>query len=123
MRYNWSMGFVAHVITGAMATGVHYALMWALLRAGLDPLLASSLGFVAGAVTRFFLSYFHVFSPQTPVPAAAGRFVLVLALQMLLNTGLLAVFMHFLPLWWAQLLTTAILTVFNYVAHRLWVFT
>ncbi len=123
MRYNWSVGFVAHVITGVMATGVHYLIMWALLKAGLSPLAASSLGFVGGAVTRFFLSYFHVFAPQSSVPSAAGRFVLVLALQMALNAVLLAGLMQLLPLWWAQLVTTAILTVFNYVAHRLWVFT
>ncbi len=123
MRYNWSAGFVAHVITGAMATGAHYLVMWALLKAGLDPLLASSTGFVAGAVSRFFLSYFHVFAPRSSVPAAAGRFVLALAVQMLLNGLFLSGLMHLLPLWWAQVVTTAILTVFNYVLHRLWVFT
>ncbi len=122
MRYNWSAGFVAHVITGAMATAVHYLVMWLLLQVGVQAVFASSTGFVAGAISRFFLSYFHVFDSQASVPAAAGRFVLVLVVQMGLNGLLLAALMRWLPVWWAQLFTTVVLTLFNYVAHRLWVF-
>ncbi len=122
MKYNWLTGFVLHLITGAMATTAHYGVMWLLLQAGFTSLVATSVGFVFGAVTRFFLSYFHVFSSKATIPMAIGRFIFALLVQLACNGLLLNEIHKFIPLWEAQVVTTITLTVFTYIAHRVWVF-
>ena len=120
---DWLTRFALHVATGALAVAVHYSLMAMAMRAGADPLLASSLGFVAGAVTRFLTAYFNVFTPSGTMREAVPRFLLALAVQFALNSLLLAAFIGLgLAVWWAQVLTTILLTFLNYVVYRLWVF-
>ncbi len=120
---SWVRGFVLHIITGLAAVATHYGLMWALLKTGSDPVLASSSGFLAGALIRFLLSYKHVFSPTIGIPSALSRFVLALAMQLLFNALLLGLLIGIgAGVWLAQVLVTALLTVANYMIYRLWVF-
>jgi len=115
--------FTLHVLTGVFAVVAHYALMYALVQAGVSGLLASSVGFAAGALTRFALSYWRVFSPTRGLTAAGGRFVVAIGLQLLANSATLAGLLKLgLSLWPAQISTTIILTFATYAAYRLWVF-
>ncbi len=111
-----------HLVTGVMATAAHYGVMWLLLRTGLVSLYATSIGFVFGAVARFFLSYFHVFSSEAAIPMAMGKFIFALSVQLACNGLLLTQFHKYVSIWEAQVITTIILTIFTYIAHRLWVF-
>ncbi|HFD11571.1 MAG TPA: hypothetical protein ENJ32_03745 [Crenotrichaceae bacterium] len=121
-KYSWLTGFALHLITGVLAVAAHYSVMWVLLQANITSLIATSIGFLFGAVTRFLLSYFHIFSPTAAIPKAMGRFIFALSLQMGLNTVLVAGFLNFVPVWYAQVSATLILTVFNYIVYRIWVF-
>ncbi len=121
-EYSWLTGFMLHLITGGMATAAHYGVMWLSLQAGLTSLVATSIGFIFGAVTRFFLSYFHVFSSEVAIPMAMGRFIVALLVQLACNGLLLNEIHKFIPIWEAQVVTTISLTVFTYIAHRVWVF-
>ena len=97
--------------------------MYVLMRIGLSPLPASAAGFMAGALTRFVLSYAHVFAPTQGVHAAGLRFIIAIAAQLAANTGLLAALTATgLAVWTAQVLTTVLLTVVNYLVYRWWVF-
>lgn len=119
----WADGFYRHVIAGFIATAAHYTAMFVLIRVGMAELPASTLGFVAGAITRFLLSYFHVFSPTSGVRKAMFRFVLALFIQMVANSLLFGALMAAgLPVWTAQVATTAALTIFTYLGGRSWVF-
>lgn len=121
--HDWLRGFMLHVVTGIIATGAHYLLMWSLLQGGVRAVPASALGFVAGAASRFTLSYLHVFSPSIGVPAAMFRFLAALAMQFGANAVLLAGFLGAgWSVWVAQVVTTGLLTVVNYLAYRIWVF-
>ena len=120
---HWIHTFVLHVMTGFLAVAAHYASMYAFLRTGMSGVPASTLGFVAGASTRFALSYWHVFEPSRGVRVASLRFAVVIALQMLANSALLALLLQAgISLWPAQVATTIALTFVNYLAYRLWVF-
>ena len=120
---HWVHTFVLHVMTGFLAVAAHYAAMYAFLSTGLSGVPASTLGFVAGASTRFALSYWHVFEPTRGMRVAGLRFGIVIALQMLANSALLALLLELgLSLWPAQVATTIALTFANYLAYRLWVF-
>jgi putative flippase GtrA len=120
---HWLHTFVLHVMTGFLAVAAHYATMYALLRTGLQAVPASTAGFAAGALTRFALSYWHIFEPSRGVRVASVRFIIVIAIQMVANSALLALLLdQGVGLWPAQVTTTIALTFVNYLAYRLWVF-
>jgi putative flippase GtrA len=122
-RAEWLREFALHVLTGILTVIAHYSVMWLLVRSGMAAIPASGIGFLAGAATRFVLSYTKVFSPSDSVPVTLARFIVALGLQWVINITLLD-FLLFagLRLWLAQISTTAILTFINYLAYRLWVF-
>ena len=64
---HWLHTFVLHVMTGFLAVAAHYASMYGLMRTGLAGVPASTFGFAAGALTRFALSYWHIFEPTRGV--------------------------------------------------------
>ena len=120
---DWIVRFVLHVATGVLAVVAHYAVMALCIRASVAPVAASAIGFVAGALTRFYTAYFHVYSPTTTARAVAPRFALALAVQFVANAALLGVLMAAgVPVWWAQVITTALLAVATYLVYRLLVF-
>ena len=120
---HWFHSFMLHVATGFLAVAAHYSVMYAFVRAGVAPVPASALGFSGGALTRFALSYWHVFSPSQGVKVASLRFVLVIAVQLACNSALLAGLLRLgIGVWPAQVTTTIVLTFANYLAYRLWVF-
>jgi putative flippase GtrA len=120
---HWLHTFALHVATGFLAVAAHYAVMWALVRSGTAGVPASAVGFLAGALTRFSLSYWHVFAPTRGVRVASLRFVVVIAVQLAANSALLAGLLQAgMSLWPAQVTTTVALTFANYLAYRLWVF-
>ena len=120
---DWIVRFARHVLTGVLAVLVHYGLMSLALRADAAPLIATSIGFIGGAVVRFLTAYFHVFAPSESVRFALPRFLLALAAQWALNVILLGGSMQMgLSVWVAQIATTILLTFVNYLVYRLWVF-
>jgi len=119
----WVIQFIQHLATGVIAMATHYVVMWLALSAQFQPVLATTFGFVVGAITKFVFSYFHIFDPEKDVVTAVPHYVLALALQMALNAGLLSLFLAMdLPVWPAQLLTTGLLAGFNFVVYKFWVF-
>ena len=115
--------FTLHVLTGFAAVGVHYAILFVMLRIGVPPLVASGIGFCGGAATRFALAYFRVFTPTHGLTTAGRRFVVAIAAQALANTALLGLLLEAgIGVWPAQVATTVLLTFGNYAAYRLWVF-
>lgn len=119
---DWLWSFVLHVLTGFLAVAAHYSVMWLLVRMGVGGVSASAIGFLAGAATRFALSY-RVFSPDHGIPVALRRFVIALGLQWMANVALLEGFLLAgLSLWIAQISVTVLLTFLNFLAYRIWVF-
>jgi len=115
--------FVLHCVTGAIAVLAHYALMYLALAIGATALVASSMGFLAGSISRFLMAYHQVFSPSRPYSSAARHFVVSLGIQFVLNGALLSGLLTLgFAIWPAQLTTTVLLTFVNYAMYRLWVF-
>jgi putative flippase GtrA len=122
-RRSWTVGFTLHVLTGFVTVLAHYSLMWILTQLGMPAVPASAVGFAAGAVTRYSLSHYAVFTPAESVPVTLYRFLIALGAQMAANSLLLAgLLAQGLSVWVAQVSTTVLLTFANYVAYRLWVF-
>ena len=120
---SWKVQFFQHLITGVIATAAHYVVMWFALSLQAWPVLATSIGFTAGAATRFFFSYFHIFEPERDIIKALPHFLLALALQLVLNAALLAFFLALgVPVWPAQVLTTGSTVISNFLVYKYWVF-
>jgi putative flippase GtrA len=120
---HWIHSFSLHVATGAIAVVAHYSVMFLFVKAGVPGVPASALGFGAGALTKFALSYWRVFAPSRGMTAAGTRFVVAIGLQLVVNTLLLSSFLKLgLSLWPAQVTTTVLMTFGNYLVYRLWVF-
>jgi putative flippase GtrA len=120
---HWVHSFSLHVATGFAAVGAHYALMYAMLRAGLAPVPASAVGFAAGALTRVIFSYAHIVTPTQGVDVAGVRFIVAILAQLAANSlALAALTGEGVSVWPAQVATTIALTFVNYVVYRWWVF-
>ena len=115
--------FALHCATGALATLAHYALMWLLLRQEFNPVAASSAGFLLGAIVRFLFAHFAVFTPAQALPTTLIKYSAALAIQLAANSVLLALLVALnLPIWWAQIAVTVLLTFISYGVYRFWVF-
>lgn len=115
--------FALHSLSGIVVVAAHYVTMWILIQLSTPALAATSAGFIAGAATRFYLSYHHVFDPQATVPRASARFLVALGIQFLLNGAIFALLTYLtVPTWPAQVLTSASLVLLNYLMYRIWVF-
>ena len=119
----WLLSFTLHVLTGFLAVAGHYGVMWVLLSFGTPAVPASAGGFMVGAAIRFFLSHFHIFSPEDGMPATLPRFIVSLGIQLAANMFILDVLLGFWSsVWLAQATTTVVMTFANYLMYRLWVF-
>lgn len=116
-------GFFFHCVTGVLAVVAHYSVMYLLMLLGTPPLVATAVGFLSGAVTRFGLARKVVFATTRSVSESGWRFILALCAQLLLNVTALGLLLSAeIAVWAAQVVTTIALTLLNYLVYRHWVF-
>jgi putative flippase GtrA len=114
-----------YVGAGGVATAAHYFVTIVAVEAfAVMPIVASAGGFATGAAIKYWLNYSLAFRSRARHLPALARFLVALAALMALYTGLFALFkyslgMHYLV---AQVLTTIVLILPGYLAHRQWVF-
>ena len=117
--------FVLYLLAGGIATASHYAVTIAAVElAGIRAVLASALGFLAGAAVKYVLNYFLAFRSSERHHAAVPRFAAALAALFAGNVAIFwvlhdAVHLHYLV---AQVLTTGLLVPIGYLVSRNWVF-
>lgn len=117
--------FARFVAVGALCTLLQYLVLAAgveWLGAAVVP--ASSAGFVLSACLNYLLNRRYTYASTLPHRRAAPRFVVVLATGLLINALFMLLLhgylgLHYLP---AQVLTTVVTMIWNYMAHRLWTF-
>jgi putative flippase GtrA len=117
--------FSSFVTVGVIATGAHYALLIGLVEIfGVSAVPAALAGFCAGGTVSYLLNRRHVFRSNAPHEKAVTRFAIVA----IVGFGLTYLFMSFLvqkahiPYLAAQLVTTGIVMLWNFVAHKMWTF-
>ncbi len=110
---------------GLVATGVHYTLLIGLVEFAHAPAPPAALaGSVLGAVVSYALNRRHTFRSALPHRRAGGRFALVATGAAALTYFLMSFFVNvagapYLP---AQLITTGVVTLWTFLAHRIWTF-
>lgn len=110
---------------GALATGIHYAVLMLLVEVfGAAPVPSSAIGFALSSVVNYALNYHITFRSSNPHRVAFARFVLVAVVGLLLNTGLLAVLvegagLHYLM---SQVAATIVVLFWNFFLNLAWSF-
>jgi putative flippase GtrA len=115
----------AFVGVGVLAAIVHYGLLVALVETGAaGPVPATLAGYVGGGLLSYALNRRHTYRSDRPHGEAAWRFAVVAGV----GFGLTGVAMHVLtgrlgaPYLPAQLLTTGLVLVWSFAAHKWWTF-
>ncbi|ACB93717.1 GtrA family protein [Beijerinckia indica subsp. indica ATCC 9039] len=110
---------------GLCAAVVHYGLLIVLVEAmGVDVIIATLVGYCGGGICSYWLNRRHTFQSERRHREAIWRFILVAAvgfgLTWLCMLGLVRGLK--IPYLLAQALTTGIVMVWSYGAHKVWTF-
>jgi putative flippase GtrA len=120
-----NMQFLKFSLVGAAATLTTYAVL-ILLVEGLhqSAVPASVAGYLAGAGVNYVLNYRFTFNSKQAHQVALPRYLAVMAVGLVLNAGIMHIAVDRLAVHYllAQLITVAIVLVWNFTLNRLWAF-
>lgn len=112
-----------YLATGGFCTGVHYSLMYVLIRQGVGTTVASGVGAGMALMLSYVLNDRWVFPNQIGARTSLLKFVMVALAALLMNTAQLSLGIALgLHDWLAQIISTGVLTMVNFTLHRFWTF-
>lgn len=118
--------FISFASIGLIGTAGHYAMLVSLVQfVHLSPVIATTIGFVVGALINYVLNYHITFNSRKPHRETLTKFLLVAIAGAMLNTlimmlGVSLLDLHYLII---QLFATGVVLLFNFLANRCWTFT
>ncbi len=117
--------FLSFAAIGVIGTAGHYTTLvicveWLLIR----PIIASTLGFLVGAVINYFLNYHLTFRSNKKHSEAMMKFMLAATVGMFINMGIMWLALNVLMLYYlfSQVLATLLVLIWNFVINKLWTF-
>jgi putative flippase GtrA len=116
---------LSFLFVGAVCTGIQYLILIAGVEfLGWPPPVASSVGFCLSGMVNYWLNYHVTFSSRASHATAAGRFVLVALVGLLINSGTMLALETFLGLHYlvAQVLATCLTVAWSFGASHHWTF-
>jgi putative flippase GtrA len=117
--------FLKFVGVGGIVAVVHFSLLLVLVQSWrIDPVVASSIGFVASATLNYWLNYTFTFRSQARHGTAITKFFGIAVVGLSLNTALMSVGIELLDLNYIVTQIGAIVCVvfWNFFANRAWTF-
>lgn len=117
--------FLRFASAGLAGTACQYLILIAAVQGlGGNPVLASFLGALAGAVVNYCLAYFFVFRSSKKHTETVYKFLIIAGGSLLLNTAFMYVQTHILHANYltSQLVTSALLLLYSFAANSLWTF-
>ena len=112
------------LVSGGIATAIHWATLWGLIILQVEAVLASSIGAFVGAIANYFLLYFFNFKTKRRHKKALLAYIPVVLVSWLLNLVLFYCLYSWLlpdPLM-AQVVTTGVVMVVNFLLYKKLVF-
>jgi putative flippase GtrA len=117
--------FIAFFGVGLVAALVHYGvLIWLVEMEGMPVVPATLAGYVLGGFVSYMLNRWVIFGTHRSHAEAGWRFAIVAGVGFFLTGGLMGL-IHTrwgLPYLAAQVLTTGIVLVWSFLAHKYWSF-
>lgn len=117
--------FCKYLGSGSAATTVHYILLILLVEFwSWNAIIASSVGFVCGALTGFTLNKKFVFRDAGAGKIACLKYFIMSGIGAIFNILLLWILIHVVHLYYllAQLIATGSIVVGNFTCCKLWIF-
>lgn len=120
-----ALQLVRYGFAGGLSFLTHLVVLVALVEAfGVDPVIATTLGFLASVVVSYVLQHRWVFRADVPVRVAFPRFLLVTTVGLAINSlimglGIRVTQQHYLL---AQMVAFVAVPVSNYLLNRSWTF-
>lgn len=116
--------FIKFGIVGVSNTLITFVVYNILLKLGVNYLVANIIGYICGMINGFIWSKNWVFKVDKESKMYFIKFALVNLLSLIVSTGLLMVLVKQLSLnsTIAQLITTCITVVINYILNKMWTF-
>lgn len=117
--------FAAFFGVGLAAAVAHYSLLILLVEKGdVHPVPATLAGYVAGGIVSYVLNRRHTYRSSRPHREATWRFALVAFVGFLLTWFLMHAFTVWLsgPYLPAQIITTGVVMLWSFLAHKIWTF-
>ncbi|MES2663745.1 MAG: GtrA family protein [Pseudomonadota bacterium] len=113
------------LFVGLLATVIQYFILWILVKADwCSAPTASGIGYIISAGFNYLLNYFFTFHSNALHVHAGKRFIILVLVGWLFTYALMHYLITSLNLYYfaAQLLTTGIILVLNFVLSRFWIF-
>lgn len=115
--------FIFFSLVGVLGTAAHYLVLYLLVEfRGYDPVWASGVGSVAGLLVNYVLNFKLTFRSQQSHTQAFPKFALIA----LCGMGFNLLLMHWLTPWlfyfYAQVITTALILLWNFFINFFWTF-
>ncbi len=112
------------LVSGGLATLIHWAVMGLLIREGLQPVVATTMGALAGSVFNYVVQFYWTFNGNGVHGRAMPTYACTVILAWCVNAGLF----YFLTLLFhtglvvGQACTTATVAVMNFILYKRIVF-
>ena len=110
-----------YALAGAAGTLLHYTILFAFLPV-LAPVIASTIGAIAGLIVNFQLAHRWVFRGRDGLRYPFVKFVVVALVGIGVNAAILSLMILYLPVLAGQLIATACVLLVGYVLNDLWSF-
>jgi len=112
------------ILSGGSATLLHYSVMALLIVAGIDPVYATAIGALCGAIFNYILQYHYTFKSDRSHSYAVFTYSLAVLFGLLSNELIFVLFYNVLNagVIISQLIATAVVTIQNYLVYKYLVF-
>jgi putative flippase GtrA len=117
--------FAAFFGAGLAAAVAHYGLLILLVeKGGIHPVPATLAGYVAGGLVSYGLNRRHTYRSSRPHREATWRFAMVAFIGFLLTWLLMHILVDWIggPYLPAQVVTTGVVMLWSFLAHKKWTF-
>jgi putative flippase GtrA len=117
--------FARFLGVGVIATGIQYLLLLMMVEAlAWGAVSAATVSYALSGVFNYLMNYYFTFSSSAGHRQAIVRFAAVVVVGLGLTAALMYALVEWLSLHYllSQLLTTAIVLVVNFAAHKLWTY-
>ncbi|MGH8750099.1 MAG: GtrA family protein [Burkholderiales bacterium] len=120
----WPDQFLRFAGAGVFGTAAHYLVLLILVElAAANPVTASFLGFLCGALVNYTLSRRYIFESAAPHRQALIKFLGVALVGLALNTLIMSagvgLGLHYLL---AQIIATGLVLMWNFAGNKFWTF-
>ncbi|MES2998154.1 MAG: GtrA family protein [Pseudomonadota bacterium] len=115
--------FSRFFIVGGSSAIIQFAILIGLVEIfSVRPILASSFGYLGGALLNYLLNHYFTFRSALPHRQALFRFSLNSLFGLILNFYMMNFLLVYYSYLLSQILTSIVILLWNFIIHRCWTF-